>query len=137
MELDDALFAEITRLTDSGEALFDKGNFKGAIEQYNKALELIPEPKTDWDASVWTIAAIGDSHFMLKEYDAALECFKSLMTEYEETENPFVRLRYGECLYETGDLVAAKEHLYEAYKMEGREVFDARKYRAIMADLIK
>ncbi|MCQ2503012.1 MAG: tetratricopeptide repeat protein [Saccharofermentans sp.] len=137
MDLNDELFEEITKCTDKGEALFDKGNFKAAIEEYKKAFELIPEPKTDWDASVWTLAAIGDSHFMLKEYAEALECFRSLAEEYEETENPFVLLRYGECLYETGDLLNAKEQLFAAYQLEGKEIFDNRKYLAIIADRIK
>lgn len=137
MELDDAIYEEITKCTDEGEKLFGKGKFREAIEKYNMAMDLIPEPKTDWDASIWTLAAIGDSYFMLKEYATALEYFRKLMVEYETLDNPFVRLRYGECFYETGDLVKAKEHLFAAYMMEGKEIFDSRKYLAIIADLIK
>ena len=137
MELDDKLFEEITYHTDSGEKFFEKGHFKEAIEEYNKAFDLIPEPKTNWDASVWTLAAIGDGYFMLKDYGTALEYFRKLMTEYEEVGNPFIRLRYGECLYETGELQAAKEHLFAAYMMEGKDIFDNRKYLTFIADLIK
>ena len=67
MELDDELYAQITKHSDIGEHYFVEGKFRKALEEYKKAFELIPEPKTVWDASVWTLAAIGDSHFMLKE----------------------------------------------------------------------
>ena len=131
MELDDELYAQITKHSDIGEHYFCEGKFRKALEEYQKAFDLIPEPKTDWDASVWTLAAIGDSHFM-----SALEYFEKLMTEYGEEENPFIRVRYGECLYETGKTDLGKEHMLAAFKMEGTEVFDNDKYLQLISDLI-
>ena len=135
MELNDELYAQITKYSDIGEHYFEEGKFRKALEAYNKAFELIPEPKTDWEASVWTLAAIGDSHYMLREFRSALEYFAMLMTEYGEDNNPFARVRYGECLYETGDVEAAKEHLLAAYNMEGEEIFDNDKYLEAISDL--
>ena len=136
MELDDELYAQITKHSDIGEHYFVEGKFRKALEEYKKAFELIPEPKTVWDASVSTLAAIGDSHFMLKEYVSALEYFEKLMNEYEEKENPFIRVRYGECLYETGKTEQGREHMLAAFKMEGTEVFDNDKYLKLISDLI-
>ena len=58
------------------------------------------------------------------------------MNEYEEEENPFIRVRYGECLYETGKTEQGREHMLAAIKMEGTEVFDNDKYLKLISDLI-
>ena len=128
MELVDGLYAEITKHSDIGEHYFEDGKYRKALEEYKKAFELIPEPKTDWEASVWTLAAIGDSHYMLREFVSALKVFEQLMNEYHEEDNPFARVRYGECLYETGNIEAARKHLQAAFDMEGEEIFDNEKY---------
>ena len=128
MELSDELYAEITKHSDIGEHYFEDGKYRKALEEYKKAFELIPEPKTDWEASVWTLAAIGDSHYMLREFVSALKIFEQLMNEYHEENNPFARVRYGECLYETGNTEASREHLQAAFDMEGEEIFDNDKY---------
>ena len=101
MELDDSLYEQITKHSDIGEHYFEDGKYRKALEEYKKAFELIPEPKTDWEASVWTLAAIGDSHYMLREFVSARGIFEQMLNEYKEM-NPFVLVRYGEGLYETG-----------------------------------
>jgi tetratricopeptide (TPR) repeat protein len=65
MELDPALYEKIKEHSDEGERLFYDGRFPEALEEYSKALDLIPEPKQRWEASVWVLAAIGDCYFWL------------------------------------------------------------------------
>ena len=87
---------------------------------------------------MWVLAAIGDCYFWLKDFGAALGCFRKLMVEYEEYGNPFTRLRYGECLYETGNEELAREHLLAAYAMEGKELFEEcdKKYLSVISGLL-
>ena len=138
MDLEPNAYDRIKEYSDKGETLFYEGRFSEALREYNKAFDVIPEPKQRWEASVWLIAAMGDCYFWLKEFDVALEYFRKLMAEYEEYGNPFTRLRYGECLYETGNEQLAKEHLLAAYSMEGRELFEECdvKYLRIISDLL-
>ena len=138
MELDPALYEKIKEHSDEGERLFYDGRFPEVLEEYTKALDLIPEPKQRWEASVWVLAAIGDCYFWLKDFGAALGCFRKLMVEYEEYGNPFTRLRYGECLYETGNEELAREHLLAAYAMEGKELFEEcdKKYLSVISGLL-
>ncbi len=138
MELDPALYEKIKEHSDEGERLFYDGRFPEALEEYSKALDLIPEPRQRWEASVWVLAAIGDCYFWLKDFGAALGCFRKLMVEYEEYGNPFTRLRYGECLYETGNEELAREHLLAAYAMEGKELFEEcdKKYLSVISGLL-
>ena len=135
MELDDKLYEQITKHSDIGEHYFEDGKYRKALEEYKKAFELIPEPKTDWEASVWTLAAIGDSHYMLREFVSARGIFEQMLNEYKEM-NPFVLVRYGECLYETGDIEGAQKYLIAAYELEGEDVFDNDKYLKVISDLI-
>ncbi len=116
--------------------MFFEGKFSDALKEYSKAYELIPEPKHQREASVWLPAAMGDCHFWLMEYNTALQYFRKLMAEYEEYGNPFPRLRYGECLYETGNEELGKEHLLAAYAMEGEELFEdcEQKYLSMISD---
>lgn len=138
MDLDSNIYEKIKEYSEEGEKLFYDGRFTEALKQYNRAFVLIPEPKVQWEASVWLTAAIGDCYFWLREYDTALECFRKLMAEYEEYGNPFTRLRYGECLYETGNEQPAKEHLLAAYLMEGEELFEEcdQKYLSVISSLL-
>lgn len=123
MELDSNIYEKIKEYSAEGEKLFFDGRFHEALGKYNKAFYVIPEPKHQWEASVWLIAAMGDCYFWLKDFDKALAYFRKLIVEYEEYRNPFTRLRYEECLYETGNEELAKEHLLAAYLMEGEELF--------------
>jgi tetratricopeptide (TPR) repeat protein len=138
MELDLKLYEKIKEYSAAGEELFYDGRFSEALVEYNTAFDLIPEPKNRWEASVWLIAAMGDCHFWLKDFGTSLEYFRKLMVEYEEYANPFTRLRYGECLYETGNEQLAKEHLLAAYSMEGEELFEDcdKKYLSIISSLL-
>ena len=58
-ELDDALHERIKQLCAGGDAAAARSDFDAAIEQYEVAWELLPEPKTRWDAARWILAAIG------------------------------------------------------------------------------
>ena len=138
MELDPNIDEKIKEYSEAGEKLFYDGRFPDALKEYNRAFDLVPEPKRQWEASVWLLAAIGDCYFWMKDFCTALGYFRKLMTEYEEYGNPFTRLRYGECLYETGDEQPAKEHLLAAYAMEGKELFEEcdSKYLRVISSLL-
>jgi hypothetical protein len=42
----------------------------------------------------------------------------------EPLANPFLRLRLGQCMYETGDLKEAGNRLAPAYLLEGKALFE-------------
>ena len=68
MELEPILYEKIKEYSAKGETLFFDGRFSEALTEYNRAFDLIPEPKQRWDASVWLIAAIGDCYFCIRDY---------------------------------------------------------------------
>jgi hypothetical protein len=56
-----------------GNQLADEQRFEEAIAKYNKAWRLVPEPKNDWIASTWILAAIADTCFLAGYKTSALK----------------------------------------------------------------
>ncbi|HCF2456947.1 TPA: tetratricopeptide repeat protein [Pseudomonas aeruginosa] len=63
MELPDKICDEVDALSTEGNDLMDDEHFDAAIEKWTQALELLPDPKTDWEAYMWLSASIGDAQF--------------------------------------------------------------------------
>ena len=122
MELANEIHYKITELCATGDKLAEKQQYIAAIEAYEKASELIPSPKSDWDANVWVETAIGDAYFFLKEYNKAKASFQTAYNS--DPTNPFILMRLGQCLFEIKDLDKAEDFLLSAYMMEGEEIFE-------------
>ena len=72
--LDDGTHETIKRLCAEGDALAaDEEDDLGAIDKYEEALQLIPEPQDDWNATTWVLTAIGDAHFLGRRFRAGQE----------------------------------------------------------------
>ena len=56
---------------EEGNELFESGDFEGAIEYYNKALDLFPR-----DPDLWNAKGLALSE--LKRYDEAIKCMMLL-----------------------------------------------------------
>ena len=113
-ELDDKLHELITRYCEEGDRLFDDGLFDEALLEYDSAWGLLPEPKLKWDAASWIYAAKGDAYFFKGDYSNALPYFRGLYNQFEMI-NEFVLIRYGQCLYELGEIEKGKRFIFEAY----------------------
>lgn len=122
-ELDDDIYDRITELSDEGNELAEEGDFEAAAAKFSEALELIPAPKTDWEAAMWLYASIGDMYYFLGSYEAAANSLFDALNCPDGFMNPFVHLRLGESLYELGRAGKAKEHLLQAYMLEGKDIF--------------
>lgn len=115
----DALLAHFAE----GDAHAESGAFEAAIRAYEKAWALIPEPKSDWNASTTILAAIADAAFLAGELDTARRALAYAMTCPDAVGNPFLHLRYGEVLLDLGEDDAAANELIRAYMAEGEQIF--------------
>ena len=138
MELDDKIYAQIIRLCEEGDSLIDEEEFDKAIEKYSNALELVPLPKTDWEASTWIFTALGDTYFINEDYDMAKNNFYNALNCPDGFSNPLILMRLGESLFECGELEKAKEYLLKAYLLEGYKIFNEEddKYFELIRDII-
>jgi len=114
---------QIARLCERGDQLAANGVFDEALKLYQNALDMLPEPKKDWEAALWIYAAIGDSHFLSGDFASAKTTFAEAITNIGGQGNPFLHLRLGQTHYELENMDAAAEELTRAYGLEGVEIF--------------
>lgn len=138
MNLDKTISDKIDRLCEEGDALAAEEEFREALGKYRGAWELLPEPKDQWEASTWILTALGDAHFLNKEYQSALSALTRAVRCPDGLGNPFIHLRLGQCQLETRNTDAAKDELTRAYMGAGQEIFeeeDPKYFKLIESDL--
>ncbi len=123
-ELNDALYAEIQGLCRLGDEQAEAGNYPAALKEYWRAFDLVPEPKTSWEATTWILVAIGDANFLGKDYQAGIDNLSSAMHCPGAIGNPFIHLRLGQCQFEAGNTTRAADELMRAYALEGEDIFE-------------
>jgi tetratricopeptide (TPR) repeat protein len=123
-ELPDDVHARVTELSEEGNDLLDGGDAKGAIAAWRTALQLLPEPRRQWDAALWLYASIGDAQREEGELAAALDSFQQAAASSDGYANGFVQLGIGTCLYDLGRQEESADHLLRAYMAEGEEIFE-------------
>lgn len=139
-ELPAEIYEKIRRLSAEGDALARDKKYDKAIRNYQEARDLIPEPKTDWEAEAWLLAATGDAYFFNQRFDKSLEMFTQvIINSASGLGNPFLHLRRGESLFELGRMDEAAGELMRAYMGAGHEIFKTEdpKYVAYLKTVAK
>ncbi len=72
-ELSDEMHEEVKRLCSEGDQQANSKHWAAALALYWQAFDLLPEPKTQWSAGTWVLAAIGDANFLAGDFEAALD----------------------------------------------------------------
>lgn len=115
---------QLDALAQKADAAFERGAYRNAIKNYLKGLDLLPEPRNQWEAKLWFTAAIADAYWFLQQYDKALLFLEESLQVEGGHANPFIRLRLGQVFYELGRMEEAKEELVKGYKLGGEELFE-------------
>jgi len=122
-QLDAAIDREVKKHYQLGAAQHDAGNCQAALDEYQKALRLLPEPIEQWEASTWVLMAIGDCEFQLGDYQRAHYYLSRAMYCPGALGDPFIHLRLGQTQLELGNEERAKDELARAYMGGGKEIF--------------
>lgn len=138
-ELPDAIHQQIVTLSKKGDVLASQSMYREAIVKYTAALELLPPPREKWRACTWLLVAIGDAHFLAKNYRSARAALTDAMHCPDAIGNPFVHLRLGQVQYELGNSTRAADELARAYMGGGKEIFapEDPKYFAFVRSKLK
>ncbi|HEX2901534.1 MAG TPA: hypothetical protein VHS96_17605 [Bacteroidia bacterium] len=123
-ELSNEVYDEIQSLCETADALADGGEYADALKKYWEAFELIPEPKEDWEASLWVLGAIGDANFLNGDFTAGRDNLANAMHYPDAVGNAFLHLRLGQCQFELGNLDRAADELTRAYAVAGADIFE-------------
>lgn len=138
MELPEAVMDEIEKLSEEGNQLFDEDEFSDAIVKWNKALQMVPDPKKDWEAYVWLNASIGDAYYHDGEFRMAKDAFLEALNGPDGHSNAFIQYRLGQCEYRLDNAGRATEYLLRAYMLDGAAIFEAEEggdefYRVLLS----
>jgi len=113
----------IQELTAEGDALAESAEYSAATQKYWAAWDLLPEPKTEWEAATWLLVAIGDANFLDRDFQAGRDNLTTAMHCPDAIGNPFLHLRLGQCQLELGNESRAADELARAFMGAGIEMF--------------
>ena len=122
-ELPSTVHEAIQHFCADGDELAAAGRYEEAVGIYNRAWEMVPEPKNRWHASTWILAAIADAAFLANYRTSAKEALEYAMVCPDAVGNPFLHLRLGQVLLDMGDPDRAADELMRAYMGAGAELF--------------
>ena len=113
----------IDKLCQKGDQFAQIDQLDDALDQYEAAWELLPDPKNQWPAATWIMMAVGDVYFERRDYVAASETLQESLKFPDGESHPFILLRLGQSLFELGNLDRAAEAFEAAYRQHGIELF--------------
>lgn len=122
--LDEAIQNEIMRLCSAGFNSAKEQQYTTALETYRTAWELLPEPKLEWNVAVWIQGALGDAYFLMGQYGTAREHLELALRCVDADHIAFLHMRYGQTLFELGELDRAAEAMLKGYTIVGQNVFN-------------
>lgn len=123
MELPDDLYDRIEELSEDGNEFCEEERFSEAIQKWSYAIELLPEPKTDWEAYTWLSASIGDAHYQQDAFEPARQALYDALNGPDGPENPFIWYRLGQCEIRLGNEAGGVDKLLKAYMLDGEDIF--------------
>ncbi|MCC9606526.1 hypothetical protein LOC68_17415 [Blastopirellula sp. JC732] len=123
-DLDDFLYEQVTELSQEGNVLFDDGDLDAAMAKFDAAWGLLPEPKNQWEAALWLLAAKGDVYFARQQYAEVVDAMMRAAMCPDGLGNPFIHLRLGQAYWELGDKSRAGNELTMAYMAAGADIFE-------------
>jgi hypothetical protein len=122
-ELPDEIYTDIQSLCAAGDEHVDAAQYAEALRSYQAAWSMLPEPKTDWEAATWILAAMGDACFLSGDFAGGRDHLSTAMQCPGGIGNPFLHLRLGQCQLELEAFDRATDELMRAYMGAGPDIF--------------
>ncbi|RPE05778.1 hypothetical protein EGT74_25785 [Chitinophaga lutea] len=124
MELTEEIYDRIMELSEKGDDFAENEQFSAALNQYQQAIDLLPEPKLDWEAATWLYTAMGDAHFNREDLPNAMNAYQQALKAPDGIANPYIWFSIGQVYFEWKQLDEAKEHFMRAYMLDGEDIFE-------------
>jgi hypothetical protein len=131
--------AKVMALSKEGDELVRASKYREATTKYITALELLPEPITQWEACTLILTSIGNANFLSKNFEQAKLALSDAMHCPKAIGNPFIHLRLGQSQLELGNKPRAGDELARAYMGGGKEIFanENSKYFEFLKTVLK
>lgn len=137
-ELNEDIYEQVLTLSEEADDLVDGGDLDAALNKYADALDLLPEPLHEWEASTWLFASIGDVLWTQRNLPLAYDAFNDALGCPGGIGNPFIHLRVGQLDFELGNIDKARDELMRAFMGGDRKIFEQEdpRYFALIEELI-
>lgn len=114
-------------------------NTSKAIEYYQNALDLIPDPVESYFFTTEICIAIGEIYYLDHQPEQALEYFSQAVRSKGGLGMLHIHLRLGQLRYERGEFDRAKDELMRAYMDGGKRIFELEdpKYYEVIKDIVE
>ena len=134
-----SVFADVRAKAAAGEQQFATDDCRGAFVNFNEALNVLPEPRQQWNAAGWLLVAMGECFFKRGSWKSAVGPLQDVIICPGTLGNPWVHLRLGHVPFELGEQKRAADELARAYMGGGREVFEDQdpKYFALVESVLQ
>lgn len=123
-ELNEVTHEKIKRLCAAGDGFAETKQYAEALTEYWSAWDLLPEPKTEWNAATWLLGSIGDVNYQSGDFEAGRDNLGNAMRCPDAFGNPFLHMRLGQCQFELGNFDRAEEELARAFIPIGKQIFE-------------
>lgn len=123
-ELSDELYNAVMNELEKGDKLSEHNHFKTALVHYQKGLDKLPNPKTDWEIALHLYTALGDCYFNLGDYELSNDNYNQALKCPDALGNGYVWLGLGQSYFELDNEEKAKDALMSAYMLEGKVIFE-------------
>ncbi len=132
-------FAPVREKAEEGERRMAAGDFRGAFDLFVEALNLLPQPREQWNAAGWLLVALGENAIRAGNFQGAEGPLTDAMWCPGTIGNPWLHLRCGQMRFELGQMDRAADELARAYVGGGREVFEGQdaKYFALVEQVLQ
>ena len=122
-KLPDDISQMVDKLCQKGDQFAQIDQIDDALDQYEAAWQLLPNPRNQWPAATWILMAAGDAYFEKREFTAASETLELALDHPDGETCAFIWLRLGQSQFELGHLDAAADGLEAAFRLEGDSIF--------------
>lgn len=124
-ELPDDIYEQIEALSEEGNDLSDDEDPAGAEAVWRQAIDLLPEPRVDWEAYTWLSASIGEACYQQGNYEDAKDSLFDALNGPGGPDNPFVHYMLGKSLLKLDEQERGVDELMRAYMLDGVDIFDS------------
>lgn len=129
--VNDALSRQIVEIVESGNRLHTQGNLDEALDKYQHAWSLLPEPATQWDLAQWIADCMADVFFEQGQY-AESKAWAMIAVDTKPPRETSSWIVFAKACIELGETDLAMEYLGKAFALGKKRAFQGfdKKYLA-------
>ncbi|MBP8033040.1 MAG: tetratricopeptide repeat protein [Bacteroidia bacterium] len=139
---------KVRELKKQGDEISMKENYLLAAKKYKEALDVLPQPISQWKYTFILLLQLADCYFYNAKfnnstgggYQEALDVYQQIMQIEGAVGKASFHSRIGQIRYELGHFEKAKDELLRAYLIKGMDEFsymDDSKYFELISPVIE